>query len=61
MFSVPAPQNCLPKPYISIVRDKIETVIFGNNFDEVLIATESGIIKVSIFIGVIMISFFFCI
>lgn len=48
VFSFRASENCLPKPHISIVREKIETAIFGNRYDEVLIATENGSIKVNI-------------
>jgi len=53
IFSIRASENCLPKPHISIIKDKIETAIFGNKYDEVLIATESGSIKVSKYIKII--------
>ncbi|XP_026822292.1 apoptotic protease-activating factor 1-like [Rhopalosiphum maidis] len=44
-YDIRPSQNFHPEPHISIVRDKIETVIFGNRHDEVLIATNSGSIK----------------
>ncbi|CAH1736793.1 unnamed protein product [Aphis gossypii] len=44
-YDIRPSQNFHPEPHISIVRDKIETVIFGNQHDEVLIATYSGSIK----------------
>lgn len=47
IFSIRPFKNCLLEPYTSIVRDQIETVIFGNRHDEVIIATKSGSIKVS--------------
>jgi len=49
IYSIRASKNCLPTLHISIIRDKIETVIFGNNHDEVIIGTQSGSIKVSKF------------
>ena len=54
-FSIRPSQNFHPEPHISIVRDKIETVIFGNQHDEVLIATNSGSIKVSKYFIIILI------
>lgn len=44
-YDIRPSQNFHPEPHISIVRDKIETVIFGNRHDEVLIATNNGSIK----------------
>uniref|UniRef100_A0A2H8TPT9 Apoptotic protease-activating factor 1 n=1 Tax=Melanaphis sacchari TaxID=742174 RepID=A0A2H8TPT9_9HEMI len=44
-YDIRPSQNCHPEPHISIIRDKIETVIFGNQHDEALIATNSGSIK----------------
>lgn len=46
IFSVWPSHNCLPKPYICIVRDKIECAIFGSNHDEIIIGTVSGCIEV---------------
>lgn len=55
MNSIRASSNCLPEPHISIVRDTIESVIFGNRHDEVIIATFSGSIKVSRCIKILLI------
>lgn len=46
IFSIRPSQNCPLKPYICIVRDKIECAIFGKKHDEIIIGTESGSIKV---------------
>lgn len=56
IFSIRGTQNCFPEPQRSIVRDDIETVIFGNNHDQVIIATTSGSIKVIKYIYVICIN-----